>query len=124
VKLVLKIAAGVILAVVVMTAGCAALIGGAAHSASKEMNKKEAWSVDVVADGCWSGSIGSSSYDGCGSRRITFKDSVITAATVQKQDEGSWRLGLKLVKDGEVLDSSSTSAQYGVVSVDGSDFDF
>jgi hypothetical protein len=41
-KLVLKIVAGILLASLLLIGGCAALIGGAANEASKELDKQQA----------------------------------------------------------------------------------
>jgi hypothetical protein len=123
-KLMLKIAGGVILASVVLTAGCAALVGTAANEASKEINKEQAWSLQVSAphDACWSGAVGSVTEDGCGSKTIDFKDMAITAAVMQKQTDGSWTLRASLIRDGKTLDAKQTSAEFGIVTVDGADF--
>jgi len=119
-KLMLKIAGGVVLAFVLLTAGCAALLGSAVNDATK----KKTWQVEVSAPegACWSGSVGSVTRDGCGSKTLSFKDMSITAVVVQKQTDGHWPLRLDLLRNGEVVDSKGTSAQYGVVTVDGSDF--
>jgi hypothetical protein len=119
-KLMLKIAGGIIIAIVVLTAGCAALIGTAANEATKE----KTWQVKIVAPAGkkWSGSVGSTSREGRGSKTLSFKDIAITAVVVQKESSGRWPLRLRLVKDGKTVDTEGTSAQYGVVTVDGSDF--
>jgi hypothetical protein len=119
-KLVLKIAGGVVLAIVVLTAGCAALIGSSMDKATK----KEPWSVEVTAPegSCWSGSFGAKTVDGCGSQTVNFNDIAISAADAQKQDGGGWPLELALYKGDKQLDDQTTSAAYGVVTVSGSDF--
>jgi hypothetical protein len=117
-KLVLKIAGGVILAVVLLTAGCAALISKGVSDATK----KQTWTVRVKAPygAHWSGAFGSSTVDGSGSKNVRVRDTLITAANAQKQDSGHWLLRLQLLnKDGKVIDSAGTTAQYGVASVSG-----
>lgn len=124
-KLMLKIAGGVILAIVLLTAGCAALISSSASSVDKAVNAKQEWRVHVAAPAGmhWSGAIGSSTVEGNGSRYVRIKDSSITSANAQKMDAGRWLLTLKLInKDGKVVDSAGTSAEYGLASVSGSDF--
>ena len=58
----------------------------------------------------------------CGAAVVTFKDIAITAALIQKSTLGNWPLLAALVKDGKRLDRQSTSAEYGVVTLSGSDF--
>jgi hypothetical protein len=120
VKLILKIAAGIILAVVVMVVAIAALAGKAVSDATQ----KTTWTVQVKAPAgySWSGAFGSRTVDGTGSKTITVRDMAITSADAQKQDGGNWPLRLILSKDGKVLDNQVTTAEYGLVDVTGSDF--
>jgi hypothetical protein len=121
VKLVVKIAAGIILALVLLTAGCAALIGSAAEEATKE----QAWSLTISAPAGaeWSGHVGDHSIQGVGSRTEEFTDMAITAAVVQKSTPGGWTLDVALYDESEAeIDSASTAAEYGVATVDGADF--
>jgi hypothetical protein len=120
-KLVVKIALGIVLAFVVMTAGCAALIGTAAHEATK----KQGWTVKISAPAgySWSGHVGDHSIDGTGDHEEKFDDMAITAAVVQKSSDGDWTLGVALYdQDGNRIDSAQTSADFGIATVDGSDF--
>lgn len=105
----------VIIVVIVIVAA-----GNAVHNASK----KQAFSVKVSAPAGkhWSGAIGNSTVDGVGPKTIKFKDAAITAADAQKQTVGNWTLTLTLRDGNKTLDTGSTSAQYGVVTVSGSDF--
>lgn len=82
--------------------------------------------VRVSYSGQWSGSIGSisssSSYDGSGFETIKVwnDDSYmfIVSAVIQKRDSGSGTLAVDIVSpSGTVLQTASTSAQYGVVAV-------
>jgi hypothetical protein len=46
----------------------------------------------------------------------------IRAAVVQKSSQGGWKLRVSLVNSaGKTIDSAATGAEFGVVSVDGSD---
>lgn len=75
----------------------------------------------VTGSGCWSGSFGnlgrSSSIDGCGSKDVSWACDGVLVAVVQKDDEGSWTLGVQILLNGRVIQSSSTSAGFGVVTV-------
>jgi hypothetical protein len=119
-KLMVKIAGGILLAFVLLAAGCAALVSKAADEATKE----KAWSVRVTAPAgkCWSGAVGAVSKDGCGSQTVTFSDMAITAVVLQKRSAGSWTLNVSLVSDGTAVDTKEASAEYGVVTVDGTNF--
>jgi|SRR5215471_11913431 len=123
-KLILKIAAGVILAVIVLVVGIAACTGAALDKAAKDISKKQTWTVRVTAPAGdrWSGAIGGHSVDGKGSKTLTLRDNAVTAADLQKQTDGRWRLSMTLLKDGKKLDSNTTTAVFGVVSVSGADF--
>jgi hypothetical protein len=120
VKLILKIAAGVILAVIALVVAISAMAGHAVDQATK----KQTWVVKVQAPAGyhWSGSFGSRTVDGVGSKKVTTRDIAITAADAQKQDGGHWPLRLTLTKGGKILDSQVTRAEYGLVTVEGSNF--
>jgi hypothetical protein len=119
-KLMLKIAGGIVIGVVLLTVGCAALLS----SSVKEATKKKTWIVRVNAPAgrCWSGAMGNRTVDGCGSKVVRVRDIAITSANAQKQSAGHWRLKLTLLKDGRVVDSASTTAVYGIADITGSDF--
>ncbi len=83
--------------------------------------------IDVVVhyDGKWQGAIGglssSSSYSGYGDRVISFtgtQNSYISA-TVQKNGGGSGTLTVEIYKDGKLVNSQSTNAAYGIVTLSG-----
>lgn len=114
--LVLKIAAGIILAIVLLAVGCSALV---AKSVDNSTLDDKAGTVLVSApDGsCWSGAFGDRTVEGCGEKSVKV-DGTILVANAQKQDAGGWTLRLQLRKSGEVIDTAETSAEYGVVSVD------
>ena len=117
-KLVIKIAAGMILGVVALVVA----IGAMAGHAVDEATKKQTWVVKVQAPTGhhWSGAFGNRTVDGAGSKEVAVQDVLITAADAQKQDGGSWPLRLTLTKGAKVLDSQVTTAQYGLVTVSGS----
>jgi hypothetical protein len=118
-KLVLKIAAGILLALVIVIAGCSALFA----QGVEEATKKQAWTVRVHAPSGakWSGAMGGSTVDGNGSREVQIEDTSITAANAQKISPGKWELRLQLVnEDGEIVDEQNTTAAFGVVTVEGS----
>ena len=81
--------------------------------------------VLIYSNTDWSGSILDSSMDsatrdGNGNSKIFIKcdSNVIYSLTEQKQTESGYLLVI-VIQDGKVLDSQSTTAQYGVVSLAG-----
>jgi hypothetical protein len=114
VPLVIKIAGGIILAVIV--------IGYFSSKAVSNATKKQNWSVEVTAPAgrSWSGSFGGKTVDGTGYQVVTFQDTSITAADAQKQDGGHWALKLILYQGSTIYDTETTTAAYGVVTVQGS----
>jgi hypothetical protein len=111
-KLMLKIAGGIILAVIILIAGCAALVSKSVDDAGKS---NHTYKVSVMTRGAWSGSIGSASYDGLGSRTISFKDKVVTAAVIQKKGAGHLPLTVILYEDGKVLHQDFFASHYAPV---------
>jgi hypothetical protein len=114
-RLILKITAGVVLAVILLSVGCAVLLTNAA----KDLTREQTWKVLVTAPAgkCWSGAFGERTVDGCGSRTVTLRG-VVASANAQKTGGGHWRLALSLRgSDGKLADRQVTSAAYGVVSV-------
>jgi len=82
------------------------------------------WEVKIRYDGEWSGSVGgdnSASHEGTGDKTITVTGD-IASAVIQKQEDNSDELCVELWLDGEMEESSCTTAGYGVVSVSGSNF--
>lgn len=73
--------------------------------------------VDAPAGKCWSGSIGDSTKDGCGSKSFTVEGESIVGAVVQKETPGRWVLSATLTIQGEEVDSAETSAKFGVLEV-------
>lgn len=106
-----------IIAVVVIIAAIALGSGGTTES------NTTGYQVKITTDGSWSGSIGTTdgtnSYDGDGSEVIdvTNDTSSIVSAVIQKSGGGSDSLKVDILKDGQVVNSKSTDAAYGVVTV-------
>ncbi|MDO5859763.1 hypothetical protein [Methanobrevibacter sp.] len=71
----------------------------------------------------WSASIGSGDdsthYEGTGDDVVEIDDSKydVIAAAVQKKTSGSDKLKVDIIKDGKVVDTESTTKDYGVVTV-------
>lgn len=70
--------------------------------------------VQAPAGKCWSGSIGDSTKEGCGTRSIRVEGESIIVAVVQKQTPGRWKLTVRVRVGDELKDVSSTSAEYGI----------
>jgi hypothetical protein len=100
------------LALAVVSAGCA-------ESDSLEAIEEQPGVVKVVAPSgkCWSGAIGDSTKDGCGSKSFDITNEAIIVANAQKQDPGKWKLRLVLEVDGAVVDEASTTATFGIAQV-------
>lgn len=80
------------------------------------------YSVKIVAEGKWSGTImsGGSSKTVEGEGKKTFQldeDASIVSANAQKKGANSNTLTIQIIKDGEVMKKSSTSAEYGMAQV-------
>jgi len=78
------------------------------------------YAVKVIYEGEWSGSINSGgssrSVDGSGTREIEIDGAPsVISVTAQKQDDSSRKLTVQILKDGDVVTESSTTASYGVV---------
>lgn len=78
--------------------------------------------VKVTYDGSWSGAYGDEnslkSVDGKGTKTFNITgDPFVVSANFQKKDGSSKELVVEILKDGEVVETSSTSAAYGVASV-------
>ena len=71
--------------------------------------------VEAGPDVCWSGAIGNSTKEGCGTREFRVQEA-ITVANVQKQGKAG-KLSLVLEIDGEVVDRATTTASYGIAEV-------
>jgi hypothetical protein len=83
--------------------------------------------IHIIYSGSWSGSYGDESgqqsIDGTGDKIITLSGNPnIVSVVMQKQDGGSGTLTVEILENGKVLETRSTSAEYGVVSVSHSFF--
>lgn len=80
--------------------------------------------IQVSYSGSWQGSYGDEagqqSVDGSGTKTYSLDNPTIVSACFQKMDSGHGTLTVKIIKDGSVVQTKSTSAQYGVVSVSAS----
>jgi len=95
-------------------------------SSESESESASTYEVQVNYDGEWQGSIsagGSSrSVQESGSETIEVDGSPdIISANAQKQD-GSGELTIQILEDGEIVEETSTSAEYGVAQVTFSNF--
>lgn len=84
--------------------------------------KAATFTIQIESDTSWAGSIGAdgSSRSIEGSRSETWSvTGTIAVAVIQKQTEYGY-LRVSILKDGRVLDSQTTTAAYGVVSVSAS----
>jgi hypothetical protein len=97
----------VALIAVVLLAGCADTL----------TDKPGTVKVEAPAGKCWSGAIGNSTKDGCGTKSYEIKGETIIVANAQKKTPGKWRLRLTLVMDGKTKDTSQTTARFGVTEV-------
>lgn len=98
--------------------------GGSGGDSSSSSSPFE---VRVEYDGEWSGSIsvgGSSrTVEGTGSKTVAVDGNPsVIAANAQKQTDSSGTLTIQILKNGEVEEGTSTSADYGVAQVSYSDF--
>ena len=78
--------------------------------------------IQIDYSGSWSGSYsdesGTQSIDGTGSKTINASSSdITTTAVIQKQAGNSKKLTVNIIKDGNVVATKSTTAEYGVVTV-------
>ena len=86
-------------------------------------NGNEGVQIKITYPGEWMASVGDEStgttYTGTGDEVIQIYEPGydVIAAAVQKQDGSSDKLKVQIIRDGKVLDSESTSKEYGVVTV-------
>ncbi len=76
--------------------------------------------VKVTSSGSWSGSYGDTSgqqsVDGSGTKTYQMDNPDIVSAVFQKKSDDSGTLTVEIIENGNVVESKSTSAEYGVVS--------
>lgn len=85
------------------------------------------FSVRIEYNGDWSGSIGGDgstrSVDGSGTETFDIEGTPsIVSANAQKQDDSSGTLTVQILEDGEVVEETSTSAEYGLAQTSHSNF--
>ena len=78
--------------------------------------------IEVNYSGSQQGNYGESSghqsVDGTGTKKFDIPgDPLVVSACFQKRDASKGTLIVSILKDGKVVESKSTSAQYGVVSI-------
>lgn len=78
--------------------------------------------IQVSYSGSWTGNYGdasgSQSVEGTGSKTYTISgDPNVVSAVFQKSSDSSGTLTVNIIKNGQVVETKSTSASYGVVSV-------
>lgn len=94
-----------------------------ADDTSASKNDDSGVQIKISYPGEWSASVGdqdtTTSYKGTGDDVINVDDSKydVIAAAVQKTDGSSDKLKVKIIKDGDTLDSESTTEDFGVVTV-------
>ncbi len=66
---------------------------------------------------CWSGAMGDSTKEGCGSKDVLIQNEEIIVANAQKMTDGGWTLTLTLEVDGKTVDTASTRAEFGIAEV-------
>jgi hypothetical protein len=88
--------------------------------------KVDGWQVQIITEDSWSGSVGGdssqSSYQGKGNKTIDLgTEPKIVSASIQKKGQNSKELKVQILKDGEVKEKSSTTAEFGVATASASD---
>lgn len=98
-----------------------------ASSGNSGSSSQSTFEVRIQYSGEWTGSIGQGgsvkSVDGSGTETFSIDgEPTIISANAQKQDDSSNELTVQVLKDGEVVKETSTSAEYGVAQVSYSNF--
>jgi flagellar basal body-associated protein FliL len=108
----LMIIGGIVLVVVVLF-GCA-IAGFFGNGSTKSV------SIEIKYSGPWTGSIGDSngqrSIQGTGSHSYDVKSGIVTAV-IQKSDNGTTPLTVNILEGDNIVETQTTTAEYGVVSV-------
>lgn len=91
-------------------------------SSDDSANQAKGTQIHIIYDGEWQGAAGddgsTNSISGSGEETIDMDDdAMIISANAQKMDSGSGTLTIQILKDGKVVEESSTDASYGVASV-------
>lgn len=100
---------------------------GSDDSNSDESGSETAFSVRVQYSGSWQGTIGTGgstrTVDGSGTESFDIEGSPdIISANAQKEDDSSDELIVQILEDGDVVEESSTSAEFGMVQITYSNF--
>lgn len=90
---------------------------GHAHSAGSHRKHHGTVTVEAPDGACWSGAIGDSTKQGCGTESFDVEEDIIVA-DVQKETPGRWTLTMTLEVDGDVVDTSTTDADFGIATVE------
>jgi hypothetical protein len=115
----IAVVALVIVLILIGVVAAIASVGGAYKTATATHYE----TIHVIAPPgkCWSGAMGDSTKDGCGSQDVSISQSgPIGGGNAQKLTPGSWQLSLSLDMDGSTVDTASTTAEYGIAQVVGS----
>lgn len=84
-------------------------------------SKNAVFLVKTDSSSCWSGFFGDASRQGCGSGEYAVASTIsIFAGSVQKQSADGMPLTLQLIIDGELVNESTTTADYGIATASGS----
>lgn len=93
-------------------------------SSADTVNQVTGVQIRVIYDGEWQGAAGDTSsmnsISGSGEKTIDLDDDAyIVSANAQKMDSSGRTLTIQILKDGNVVEESSTDTAYGVASVSG-----
>lgn len=107
---------------VVAVCGCTSNSDNNTSASSSPDTPKAGTQIEVSYSGSWSGSYGDTSgqqsVDGRGTKKLDIPGNpLVVSACFQKKDSGKGTLTVSIIKDGKVVESKSTSTQYGVVSI-------
>jgi hypothetical protein len=95
------------------------------NAADNSANQPKGVQVKITYDGEWQGALlegsASNTISGSGEKTIDIKeDAHYVSVNAQKMDGGSGTLSVQIIKDGKVLEETSTDAQYGLAQVSSS----
>ena len=111
----------IVAAIVVAFFVIALVVGLMAGTSTKEPTQAEV-RVRAGAATCWSGQIGDATRDGCGLATYPVSSDLgIIVAVVQKKADDPNPLTVEVWINGEIADTATTSAAYGIVTVSASD---
>ena len=97
------------------------IVGLVAGTSTNEPTQAEV-RVRAGAATCWSGSIVDATREGCGARTYPVSSDLgIIVAVLQKKSDDQEGLTVEVWIDGELADTATTNAAYGVVTVSATD---